>query len=123
MSVKWNFVLKILVKCKSRRRFVKYCLIFHKSNMAPNHVDYVFCSLSICMLCFVVIIRLGGAFCKWDDLVRKERQAKSQAIQIWRLVLWLLVELAFRWTFIEEESWWLSFIEEEKMGLRLKEYK
>jgi hypothetical protein len=48
--------------------------------MAPNHVDYVFHSLSICMLCFVVIIRLGGAFCKWDDLVRKERQAKSQAI-------------------------------------------
>jgi hypothetical protein len=63
--------------------------------MAPNHVDYVFCSLSICMLCFVVIIWSGRAFCKWDDLVRKERQAKSQAIQIWRLVLWLLVELAF----------------------------
>jgi hypothetical protein len=27
-----------------------------------------------------------------------------------------LVKYQFRWTFIEGESWWLSFIEEEKMG-------
>jgi hypothetical protein len=32
---------------------VEYCLIFYKIKFGPqNYVDYVFCSLSICMLVF-----------------------------------------------------------------------
>jgi protein-S-isoprenylcysteine O-methyltransferase Ste14 len=56
---------------------VEYCLVLHKYGPKIMLIMYV-CSLSICMLVFVVIIRLVGAFCKWDDLVRKEDKQKHK---------------------------------------------